>query len=99
MVDCWGFNYKATIVWDKEQMGIGRTIRLQCEFCLLATKGAPLLAGEKERDIIRERRRQHSRKPKGFYDMVDRMCVGRKLDYYGREEREGWDVYGLKHSF
>ena len=29
-----------------------------------------------------------------FYKMVDEICVGRKLDYFARKKREGWDVYG-----
>jgi N6-adenosine-specific RNA methylase IME4 len=92
----WGYNYKATIVWDKERMGMGATIRMQCEFCLLATKGKPVINGASERDIIREARREHSRKPDAFYAMVERMCIGRKLDYFSREQRTGWDTYGAE---
>ena len=92
----WEYNYKATIVWDKERMGMGSTVRMQCEFCLLATKGKPIISGASERDIIREARREHSRKPDGFYAMVERMCMGRKLDYFSREQRKGWDTYGAE---
>jgi N6-adenosine-specific RNA methylase IME4 len=92
----WGYNYKATIVWDKERMGMGSTVRMQCEFCLLATKGKPIISGASERDIIREARREHSRKPEAFYAMVERMCIGRKLDYFSREQRNGWDTYGAE---
>jgi N6-adenosine-specific RNA methylase IME4 len=92
----WNYNYKATIVWDKERMGMGSTIRMQCEFCLLAIKGKPLINGASERDIIREARREHSRKPEAFYAMVERMCIGKKLDYFSRETRAGWDVYGAE---
>ena len=92
----WGYTYKATLVWDKEKMGMGSTVRMQCEFCLLAVKGKPIIQGSSERDIIRESRRQHSRKPESFYEMVDRMCIGRKLDYFSREKREGWDVFGAE---
>ena len=96
LLDQWGYTYKATIVWDKERMGMGRTIRLQCEFCLLAIKGRPIIEGASERDIIREARREHSRKPEAFYAMVERMCMGRKLDYFSREQRKGWDTYGAE---
>ena len=96
LLDEWGYNYKATIVWDKVNMGMGRVIRLQCEFCLLATIGSPIISGESERDIITEKRREHSRKPEAFYDMVERMCVGRKLDYFSREDRKEWSVYGAE---
>jgi N6-adenosine-specific RNA methylase IME4 len=96
LLNAWGFTYKAVITWDKEKMGIGRNIRMQCEFCLLATKGNPLLQGSSVRDIIREPRREHSRKPIKFYELVETMTTGRKLDYFSREKRENWEVYGAE---
>ena len=94
ILDSWGLNYKAIITWNKEQIGMGATIRMQCEFCLLAAKGKPIIEGSSERDIITEKRREHSRKPEQFYEQVDRMTTGRKLDYFARNERKGYDVYG-----
>lgn len=96
LLEKWGLMYKATIVWDKEKMGMGATIRMQCEFCLLAVKGKPLLQGASIRDIIREPRREHSRKPIAFYELVEKLTVGTKLDYFSREQREGWDAYGAE---
>ena len=96
LLDKWNFTYKATLVWDKEIMGLGRNIRMQCEFCLMAFKGNPTVNGSAERDIIREKRREHSRKPDSFYDMVNRMTVGLKLDYFSRENRENWHTYGAE---
>ena len=96
LLEDWGLTYKATIVWDKEKMGMGATIRMQCEFCLLAVKGKPLLQGASIRDIIREPRREHSRKPIAFYELVEKLTVGAKLDYFGRTKRDGWDIYGAE---
>jgi N6-adenosine-specific RNA methylase IME4 len=96
LLTAWGFTYKAVITWDKEKMGMGRNIRMQCEFCLLATKGNPLLEGSSIRDIIREPRREHSRKPIKFYELVEAMTTGRKLDYFSREKRQNWEVYGAE---
>lgn len=94
IIEAWGLKYKATLVWDKEIMGMGRTIRLQCEFCLIAFKGSPYFNGSSERDIIRARRREHSRKPDEFFEFVNRFTQGRRLEYFSREKREGWDIYG-----
>lgn len=94
ILDHWGFEYKAMLIWDKEKMGIGRWLRLQCEFCLLGIKGKPIWDIKDIRDIIREPRREHSRKPEAFYKMIDENFVGRKLDYFSREKREGWEVFG-----
>tara|TARA_Y100001973_G_scaffold6153_1_gene8568 strand:+ start:631 stop:1770 length:1140 start_codon:yes stop_codon:yes gene_type:complete len=94
----WGFDYKATIVWDKVKMGMGRNIRMQVEFCLLGFKGKPIIQGSSERDIITEPRREHSRKPEAFYEMVERMCIGNKLDYFSRQNRENWEHYGAEQG-
>lgn len=98
ILEAWGYSYKATMVWDKVKMGIGRTVRMQVEFCLIGVRGAPIISGSSERDIITEARREHSRKPEAFYAMVDRMCVGNKLDYFSREGRENWDTYGAEEN-
>jgi N6-adenosine-specific RNA methylase IME4 len=94
ILEHWELKYKATLVWDKERMGMGRTIRLQCEFCLIAFKGNPIFNGSSERDIIREARREHSRKPDAFYQYVERSTIGRKLEYFSREKRTNWEIYG-----
>ncbi len=96
ILEHWGYNYKATLVWDKVKMGLGRTIRMQVEFCLIAIKGNPIINGSSERDIITEARREHSRKPEAFYEMVDRMCIGNKLDYFSRNNRINWEHYGAE---
>lgn len=94
LIDHWGFAYKATLVWDKEKMGMGSWLRMQCEFCLLAVRGKPTWRNTKWRDVIREGRREHSRKPDAFYEMVEDCTVGRRLDYFSREARPGWEVFG-----
>lgn len=96
LLDTWGFQYKATLVWDKVKMGLGRTVRMQVEFCLLAVKGKPIINGGGERDIITEPRREHSRKPEAFYQLVERMCIGNKLDFFSRQARDNWEHYGAE---
>ena len=90
----WNLDYKATLVWNKEKIGMGAWFRMQCEFCLVGIKGKPYWDNTTYRDIINEPRRQHSRKPNAFFDMVDKITLGRKLEYFSREKREGWDVFG-----
>tara|TARA_Y100000592_G_C5447338_1_gene306722 strand:+ start:44 stop:1180 length:1137 start_codon:yes stop_codon:yes gene_type:complete len=90
----WGLEYKATIVWNKEKIGMGAWFRMQCEFCLLGIKGKPYWDNTKHRDIVIEPRRQHSRKPDSFFDIVNEITLGRKLEYFAREKRKGWDIFG-----
>jgi len=94
LMDHWGFTYKAILVWNKEKLGMGSWLRMQCEFCLVGIKGTPLWELSNHRDIITEGRRQHSRKPDGFYELVNSINYGKKLDFFSREAREGWDQYG-----
>jgi len=94
LAEIWGLTYKATMVWDKEKMGMGSWLRMQCEFCLLCVKGNPHWKNTLHRDILRESRREHSRKPDIFFEMINQLCHGRKLEYFAREARPGWQVFG-----
>lgn len=94
MLRLWGFDYKATMVWDKDKIGMGFWLRMQCEFCLVGIKGNPYWENTTYRDIIRESRREHSRKPEAFYELVNKICLGRKLEYFSRQAHEGWEMFG-----
>lgn len=94
LLEAWGYEYRAILTWDKELMGIGLFFRMQCEFCIVGIKGKPIWNATDVRDIIRETRTTHSTKPEAFYQMIDKHCVGRKLDYFARKQRKGWEVYG-----
>jgi N6-adenosine-specific RNA methylase IME4 len=39
-------------------------------------------------------RREHSRKPDQFYDVIKRVTDGRRIDVFSREKREGFDGWG-----
>lgn len=90
----WGYTYKATIVWDKVKIGMGAWLRMQCEFCIVGIKGKPYWYNTTERDIITEARREHSRKPDSFFNMVTKVTAGKRLEYFSREPRDGWDIFG-----
>jgi N6-adenosine-specific RNA methylase IME4 len=90
----WNLEYKATLVWDKQKMGMGAWFRMQCEFCLVGIKGKPYFDNTKYADIIYEKRRQHSRKPDLFFSIINDITLGRKLEYFAREQRDGWEIFG-----
>jgi N6-adenosine-specific RNA methylase IME4 len=93
IMDLWGFEYKGILVWNKEKMGMGDWLRMQCEFCLVGIKGKPLWDVKDLRDIIIESRTEHSSKPDSFYQMIDDKFVSKnKADYFGRKERKGWKI-------
>jgi N6-adenosine-specific RNA methylase IME4 len=90
----WGMDYKATLVWNKEKIGMGAWFRMQCEFCLVGIKGKPYWENTIFRDILNEPRREHSRKPDSFFTMIETITKGRRLEYFSREKRDGWEVFG-----
>jgi N6-adenosine-specific RNA methylase IME4 len=96
LLTLWGFDYKGILVWDKQKMGMGNWLRMQCEFCLLGIKGKPVWQPKSLRDIISAPRTAHSEKPEAFYDMVNQNFSGAKLDYFSRKKRKGWICYGAE---
>jgi N6-adenosine-specific RNA methylase IME4 len=94
IIDAWGFRDVAIITWVKDRMGLGTHIRSQSEFCIMALKGKPTINLTNQTTVVNGKLKEHSRKPDEFYEMVNSLCVGYKLDYFSREQREGWDQYG-----
>jgi len=94
LIEHWGLKRKAILTWDKQNMGVGHFLRNITEHCFLCFKGKPFFNNTKWTTLISEKRTTHSTKPEIFYTMVDEICAGRKLDYFARKKREGWDVYG-----
>ena len=90
----WGMDYKATLVWNKEKIGMGAWFRMQCEFCIVGIKGKPYWENTTFRDILNDPRREHSRKPDLFFEMIEKITMGRRLEYFSREKRNGWEVFG-----
>lgn len=95
----WGFTPKSILTWVKDKMGVGVWLRGQTEHCILATKGKPLWELKGQTTVIAAPSRGHSIKPDSFYDLVDSLCYGRKLDYFARTGRPGWETYGtMEHN-
>ena len=95
----WGYEYKVNFVWKKPGFGAGIWLRSQHETVILATKGKPIYNFEESKkvgSVFEAKRREHSRKPDEFYEMVDLLCPGTKLDMFAREPREGWHVWGAE---
>ncbi len=89
LLDEWGFREVSIITWDKEKIGIGRWLRSQSEFCIMAVKGKPKVRLTNQSTIIREKGREHSRKPEAFYKLVNELCIGKVGECYSREKRPG----------
>lgn len=96
LLDAWGFRYVCTMVWHKpggvQPVGLPQ---YNCEFVLYARRGSPSFVDTKAFPCCFEApRREHSRKPDEFYDVIRRVTAGPRIDVFSRERRDGFDQFG-----
>lgn len=110
VIEGWGFQHKScAFVWMKAdvrqvdmfreeapvQMGLGYWTRANTEPCLLATRGKPKRLNADVRQGIIAPRREHSRKPDGIHERIERLVRGPYLELFAREStRPGWTFWG-----
>jgi len=109
LIERWGFTYKTCAFdWTKAdasqiemfrddadvQMGMGYWTRANTEPCLLATRGKPKRLNADVRQGIIAPRREHSRKPDGIHERIERLVGGPYCELFARQSRPGWDVWG-----
>jgi N6-adenosine-specific RNA methylase IME4 len=94
VIEAWGFTYKTTLTWAKPQMGMGDWLRGQTEHCLMAVKGKPTVTLTNQTTVVEGKSPEHSAKPDEFYEMVESLCPGSKVEIFSRTNREGWTTYG-----
>lgn len=91
----WGFNPPTSeIVWNKPQMGMGRTVRNCHETALICRRGKPKRLAANVRSSFAAPRTKHSEKPDEFFAMVERLYPGPRLELFARKHRPGWTVMG-----
>lgn len=107
----WGFTYKTcAFSWMKADpyrlfaddatpfAGMGYWTRANTEACLLATRGKPKRLNADVRQGIIAARREHSRKPDGIHERIERLVAGPYVELFARQSREGWDSWGAERT-
>ena len=96
VIDAWGFDYKTSMIWDKVKHNVGYYVSVRHEFLLICTKGSCLPDSNKLNDsvITLERSNRHSEKPEIFYEIIEEMYHGKKIELFSRKKRKGWDSWG-----
>ncbi len=100
----WGFQYKSNIVWHKirkdggpDGRGVGFYFRNVTELLLFGVRGKyarTLPPGRRQANIIKTRKREHSRKPDEAYDVIESCSRGPYLELFARGTRPGWTTWG-----
>ena len=96
VIHAWGFQYKSSIIWDKEIMVMGHYVGIQHELLLICTRGACIpFIKELTPSVIRIRKEKHSKKPDKFREIIESLYpYGNKIELFAREKIEGWEVFG-----
>ncbi len=107
VLEGWGFTYKTcAFSWMKADpyrlfadeatpfAGMGYWTRANTEPCLLATRGKPKRLNADVRQGIIAPRREHSRKPDGVHERIERLVAGPYLELFARQRRPNWTVWG-----
>jgi N6-adenosine-specific RNA methylase IME4 len=103
VMEAWGFRYKTNIVWYKirkdggpDGRGVGFYFRNVTELLLFGIKGSmrTLKAGRTQVNVLRTRKREHSRKPEEIYKIIEACSPGPYLEIFAREQMPGWTAWG-----
>ena len=104
VMKAWGFEYKSNLVWEKvrkdglpDGRGVGFYFRNETELLLFGIKGKnnrTLAPGRSQVNLLRAMKREHSRKPDEFVELIDACSAGPKLEMFARGDRKGWDMWG-----
>ncbi len=108
VMKAWGFEYKTNLVWEKvrhdgepDGRGVGFYYRNVTELLLFGirgTKNRTLDPARSQVNLIRTMKREHSRKPDEFVDLIEKCSSGPYLEMFARGDRNGWDMWGNQAS-
>ena len=104
VMQAWGFEYKTNIIWEKvrkdgmpDGRGVGFYFRNVTEIRLFGIRGdknRTLDPGRSQVNLIRSIKREHSRKPDEFVNLIERCSSAPFLELFARGDRAGWDMWG-----
>jgi N6-adenosine-specific RNA methylase IME4 len=99
----WGFTYKTNLVWYKvrkdggpDGRGVGFYFRNVTELLLFGVRGRlrTLAPGRRQVNLFATRKREHSRKPREIYPLIEECSAGPYLELFAREPVAGWTCWG-----
>ena len=104
VMEAWGFEYKTNLIWEKTRKdgepdgrGVGFYFRNVTEILLFGIKGEKnrtLDPGRSQVNLIRAMKKEHSRKPEEFIDLIEKCSNAPYLEVFARGNRDSWDMWG-----
>ena len=104
VMEAWGFEYKTNLIWEKTRKdgepdgrGVGFYFRNVTENLLFGIKGEKnrtLDPGRSQVNLIRAMKKEHSRKPEEFIDLIEKCSNAPYLEVFARGNRDSWDMWG-----
>jgi len=96
VINSWGFNYKASMIWDKVSHNVGHYISVRHELLLIATRGQPPKVMKLVDSVYSEERSKHSKKPVYFRKLIDELYPeGKRIELFCRgKAAKNWDAWG-----
>lgn len=96
VIKSWGFEYKASFVWDKVKHNFGHYNSVRHEFLLVCTRGSCTPDAMELFDSVQSiERTDHSTKPEEFRRIIDTLYThGKRIELFARREVEGWERWG-----
>lgn len=96
VIQSWGFEYKASFVWDKIKHNMGHYNSVRHEFLLICTRGSCQPDVQKLFDsVVSVERGQHSEKPEVFREIIDTLYPeGERVELFARRHVDGWAYFG-----
>jgi len=96
IITSWGFQYKASFIWDKVKHNMGHYNSVRHEFLLVCTRGSCLPDTKKLIDSVQSiERTTHSTKPEEFRKIIEELYPhGKRLEMFARRKVANWDVFG-----
>ena len=96
LVEHFEFRYVLLMTWHKaggfQPVGLPQ---FNSEHIIYSRKGSPSFVDTKDFPIcFSAPRREHSRKPDAFYDLIRRVTAGPRIDVFSREKRDGFAQFG-----
>jgi len=94
LAEHWGFRYQCLMTWVKNVGFTPFSWMYSTEHALFCRRGDLDLLQLGKRLDIHAPVREHSRKPDEFYDLIQTVSPGPRLDIFAREQHEGFEVWG-----